>query len=395
MATIRIYKYVMGDDGETERVYRYTVPNLDNMTVQYNTPISPMPLPEEDADENILVKIEGNSASIDIDWTLADYTYTANDGTCHFEEWNSKFGAEQSPEQILVVKSGDSRGKFDPVAGAPAEPLDFRDMSENTSESSKQIAMFRKYFESKSLNNDYCITIEDGSGDGYGTSTVPTRWYGSISQMSFSISGTSPIVWRARIQFFVGNVITVYDPDSPESPQSMTGVYKTGTVDGNAWGTRDLIKVRFRDPTSFGATDINEVEIMYREEGRLEWASVTYDIATDTSDGAANKLTKISGGADNNYYVVYLPPAKEGDDGARNYGGATNGATNSLTSSNPAGLFNVTTYVSATGTWNDNGTTRPIYGLTGDKYYTVKVHFRNTSGEGGLATDTVQLTTET
>ena len=59
MAIIRLYKYVLSDDGNTEIVYRYTVPNLESLNVQYNTPISPMPLPEEDADENILVKIDG------------------------------------------------------------------------------------------------------------------------------------------------------------------------------------------------------------------------------------------------------------------------------------------------------------------------------------------------
>ena len=161
-----------------------------------------MPLPEEDADENILVKIEGNSASIDIDWTLADYEYTigANlgDGTCHFEEWNSKMKFNSSgvlvPDndstgsvQDLSVTAGDTRGKFNPLT------LNFVDMEENTKSPSKQIGMFREFFESKSLNNDYLITIEDGSGDGYGTAAEPTTWYGSISQMSFSISGSSPI----------------------------------------------------------------------------------------------------------------------------------------------------------------------------------------------------------
>ena len=68
------YKYVL--KGNTEWVYRYTVPNLESMNIQYNTPISPMPLPEENAKENILVKIEGNSASVDIDWTLSNYEYT-------------------------------------------------------------------------------------------------------------------------------------------------------------------------------------------------------------------------------------------------------------------------------------------------------------------------------
>ena len=205
---------------------------------------------------------------------------------------------------------------------------------------------------------------------GYGTATEPTRWYGSISQMSFAISGSSPIVWRARIQFFVGNVITVFDSDSPESPQSLSAIHKTGTVDGNAWGSRDVIKVRFKDPSSFGATDVNSAIISYKLDGKLQWANVKYDIATTVANGADDKLTKVVGGADDEFYVVYLPPNTEEEHGADNYGGAANGAADSLTS---GGLWDKTAYASAT------------YTLTADKIYDVKVHFGNTSGEGGLS----------
>ena len=242
-------------------------------------------------------------------------------------------------------------------------------MDEETSSPSKQIHMFRKFFESKSLENDYLITIEDDA-TGYGAPSKPTKWYGSISQMSFAISGSSPIVWRARIQFFVGNVITVFDSDSPESPNSLSAVHKTGTVDGNAWGNRDVIKVRFKDPSSFGATDVNKATISYKLDGKLQWANVKYDIATTVADGANDKLTKIEGGSDDEFYVVYLPPYTEGIRGADNYGGAANGSANSLTSD---GLWDKTEYASAT------------YTLTADKIYDVKVHFGNTSGEGGLS----------
>jgi hypothetical protein len=362
MAIIRIYKYLIDVDGTTEVIYRYSVPNLESLNVQYNTPISPMPLPEEDADENILVKIEGNSASIDIDWTLANYEYTT--GNSHFQQWRS----DNDDGETLKPVTDDARGKFNPV-GETGYPITFTDMDEPTGNPARQIYMFREFFESKSLENDYLITIEDDAA-GYGAPSKPTKWYGSISQMSFAISGSSPIVWRARIQFFVGNVITVFDSDSPESPQSLSAVHKTGTVDGNAWGIRDVIKVRFKDPSSFGATDVNSAIISYKLDGKLQWANVKYDIATATTDGEEDTLTKISGGVDDEFYVVYLPPKAEGVNGADNYGGATNGAADSLTST---GLFDTSTYVGAS------------YTLTADKIYDVKVHFGNTSGEGGLS----------
>jgi len=83
---------------------------------------------------------------------------------------------------------------------------------------------------------------------------------------------------------------------------------------------RQVIKVRFRDPSSFGATDANEAEIMYREEGKLKWTSVIYNIQTNTGASQNDtKLTKFTSGTDNEYYVVYLPANIEGEDGAKNY----------------------------------------------------------------------------
>ena len=80
------------------------------------------------------------------------------------------------------------------------------------------------------------------------------------------------------------------------------------------------------------------------------------------------RLTKYESGTDNEYYVVYLPPNIEGTDGAQNY---------NLTS---GGLFDISAYGSAPAN----------YTLKENKFYTIKVHFRNTSGDGGLSEDTVQ-----
>ena len=67
---------------------------------------------------------------------------------------------------------------------------------------------------------------------------------------------------------------------------------------------------------------------------------------------------------------------KNDGNGNDNYGGAANGAADSLTS---GGLWDKTAYASAT-----------TFTLAGEKYE-VKVHFRNTSGDGGLSEDTVKM----
>ena len=160
------------------------------------------------------------------------------------------------------------------------------------------------------------------------------------------------------------------------------GTLNSGVANNLApWLERHVMKVRFKDPTSFGATDANEVEIMYRKEGKLNWTSVRYDIATDTSNGSTSKLTKIDNvlNPDHDYYVVYLPSSKENFAGADNY------------NLNSDGEFNTTAYQNSTTPPANSGTAIPAeLSLSDDKYYTVKVHFRNTSGDGGFSQDTAQ-----
>ena len=167
--TINLYKYSILTDstGSKPIVYRYTIPNLDNLAISYNTPISPMPLPEENAKENVLVKIEGNSATVDIDWSIID-------------ESNSKFAYSivQTGNTIEEYNDENVTGKFDPTG------LDFTNSSgyggsfTDITTPERQVRAFLDYFESKSIDNDFLLTIHDDLGDnsGYGTPAEPLRF---------------------------------------------------------------------------------------------------------------------------------------------------------------------------------------------------------------------------
>jgi len=62
MASIFLYKIeAPRDGGSTGTVYRYEIDNLGDVSINLDQPVSPMPLPMEDAAENILVKMEGNT----------------------------------------------------------------------------------------------------------------------------------------------------------------------------------------------------------------------------------------------------------------------------------------------------------------------------------------------
>lgn len=358
VTTINLYKYTIDNLGAI--VYRYTVPNLDNLAISYNTPISPMPLPEENAKENVLVKIEGNSATVDIDWNIID-------------EPSGKFAWSRISSANPIGEHNDENvtGKFDPTQ------LDFTtlphggamaDVNADGSETvmttpERQVRAFLDYFESKSIDNDFLLTIHDdlGDGSGYGTSTAPLRFYGSIAQMTFNITGMSPVIYKARLQFFIGNVITVFDSDSPEAPRDLTLEAKGTAASGTS--TQHYIKVKFKEPANAGGTEINKVTVAFRKEGGLNWATTTWNVTTGTS-GDSTHLEKVSeSGSDQDFFVVNIPNPSEGVNGADNY---------NLTS---AGRFNETGY--------------PPTASGGNKYslgkllpYYVKVYFHNSASSG-------------
>ena len=52
--------------------HTYTILNFTSLNFELNTPVSPMPLPEEDKLKAILVKMEGNTMAMSVAWTIND-----------------------------------------------------------------------------------------------------------------------------------------------------------------------------------------------------------------------------------------------------------------------------------------------------------------------------------
>ena len=151
----------------------YVISNLNNLSWSVNTPVSPMPLPEESHEENMLIKMEGNSASMSISWTLVDST---DFGTIT----NNTFSAGAS---LSVYQ---------------------------------QISKFREEFVPKSIGDGYRLLILDDAGNELLTD------FGTISTMKFNVSGDSPLVWQVSLEFMVGNVIAMLEADIPERPDEIT-----------------------------------------------------------------------------------------------------------------------------------------------------------------------------
>ena len=63
---------------------RYSTNVFDTFAIVLNTPVSPLPLPEETDDDNVLVKVEGNTTTMTFAWIIkpeTSTTVTTDDGT--------------------------------------------------------------------------------------------------------------------------------------------------------------------------------------------------------------------------------------------------------------------------------------------------------------------------
>ena len=69
MASLLIYK-TSGMHITGTQTWRYEINNLGSINLTLDQPVSPMPLPQESAEENVLVKMEGNTKTVTVNWKV-------------------------------------------------------------------------------------------------------------------------------------------------------------------------------------------------------------------------------------------------------------------------------------------------------------------------------------
>ena len=149
-------------DDTTGSVYTYSSDNITNITIDFSTPIAPMPLPQMEDKENVLIKVEGNTTTANVSWKVRDRDASPFTGSSPYDT------ADTAMEQIIIFKEN-----FVPVT----------------------------------VSDSYVLTI--------GESIVLK---GTLMKMSFAISGTSPVVWDGSFQFVHGNVASSTDSMLADAP---------------------------------------------------------------------------------------------------------------------------------------------------------------------------------
>jgi hypothetical protein len=249
MVSIYVYKT---STRPAESTVRYEINNLETLSVKLEQPVSPMALPQEDSDENILVKMEGNTETLNVTWKIPDVA-------------TSLIKQESS-----VLTTGQIQSDADGTT-----PVSW-DTTPNYKKSGETIAWLLNEFQGRNISDRYFLKLPD----------ISIR-EGFMTSISFTIAGDSPVVWQANLNMIVGNVISIYDADAPSNPANVAAsqVDSGGDTAGEGGGTPDRIRLRWTTPTD-STTSIVRYKIYEGSDSQA--MMLRYDLADSGLDGAVS-----------------------------------------------------------------------------------------------------------
>ena len=222
-------------DDTTGNSITYTADNITNVVVDFTTPVAPMPLPQMEDFHNILIKVEGNTTTSNISWKIRDKTTT-------------------------------------PFTNSSAA---------NPRTAMEQIEHFKTEFVPVTVSDSYTLTIGDS-----------LVMKGIIIKMSFTLSGTSPVVWDGSLQFIHGNVASSTDALLADAPIKTSGVIQlTATGLGSREVSIPQIKTEY-----FGAdSGITGYVVKYKLTSSDSWTTLSAsDLEyTNDEDNATNQTLTI------------------------------------------------------------------------------------------------------
>ena len=214
-----IFKKYYEDTDNKDVEWTYTLPNFKSITYDMNTPVSPMPMPEEDAEENVLIKIEGNSSALTINWTIKEM------GT------------------VTTVTHTDKPTDPDP------NPTPTNYAASSTIRD--QIFWFKEKFRPDSVSSAYELIIRLDTSD-------PTKdiiFPGTFSGFNFNMMSPNLLTFNATAKFMEGTVATLYEVDIASAPKNFVLTSPSSGVLAATWSA----------PTDPGTGTLTKYKVYYRK----------------------------------------------------------------------------------------------------------------------------------
>lgn len=155
--------FLIKNDSNGDPLFKFKITNFSTANINPEWPVTPAPLPEEGSDQNVLIKLSGNTLKSGISWTLKDHT---------------------TNQEVL--------------AGI------------NTKTVQQQINFFTNLFQPQSIEDSFQFVFD--------YPTDPIVYNGFIPAVVFTASNPQNLTWTARAKFLQGTVIAIYELDTPTAP---------------------------------------------------------------------------------------------------------------------------------------------------------------------------------
>ena len=195
----------------------YEFETFNNISINKRTPVSPMPLPEEDSDENVLIKVEGNTTTMSISWTILNATSPVGTGDII---WDASLG------KWRASSVGSSLSSF------------------------KQVQYLETDFTPNSINDFFTLKIFDtASSVSKTTNNSAYEKEGLVQGFTFNTDSSSPVNWTGNMEFIEGAVVTTLSGNTHEAATIVTQSFTPVS------GTRTGISVTFKEFENYSAND--------------------------------------------------------------------------------------------------------------------------------------------
>jgi hypothetical protein len=284
MGSIYLYKTTTFSENRT---IRYEISNLENVNITMDQPVSPMALPQEHASENVLVKMEGNTETSSISWKVNTI----------------------STDLIKTIDEVLTTGQItsDADGTTPNPTFNWSPLSEYT-ESGEIVSYLLSSFQGFSINDRYFLKFPD----------MDLR-EGFINRISFSITGDSPVIWTGIINFILGNVISMYDGDTPSEPRNVSAS-QVGSTGLTSDTPKTSIRLRWTSPTDT-ATSIVKYRV-YRKSPTGSKFLLTNELTDSGLDGAVSgdtsyKEFEVTGLTSTTTYYFYITAVNDAGSGMK------------------------------------------------------------------------------
>ena len=308
--SILIYKTTsMNTATGASQTYRYEIDNLGTLTIGLDQPVSPMALPQEDASENVLVKMEGNTQTVTINWKVGNDTADPLTSVNTLETAGIQTDAEEfyyynSTGNNEYYRASGSESNNSTAAARRIRSATWS--SHPHTDAGQTVSWLLSEFQGRDLTDRYMIKIPNmGIMEGF------------VTRINASIDAGSPVVYNLSITFIMGNVISIYETDAPSEPRNVTITQDTPTG-----ASADSLVLNWSVPSDSAST-ISHYGIWARDEetsfsGSPDLTVSVYS-AGSTTPVTADKDAEFAGHvitSSSNYQVAFPDP---------NFAGRTSG----------------------------------------------------------------------